>query len=136
MQCLLSEAEVVKTMKRGDERTGVELIVLERARQISEEDYDDAHDDEHGGSEIAMAAACYVASAADKRIYVMEEFAASVSFTDPWPWDERHDKRPYYKNILQRPESDVQRIRMLEKAGALIAAEIDRLIRKKRKKSA
>lgn len=114
---------------------GVERIARERARQISEEGYDDVHDDEHGGSEIAMAAACYAASAADKRIYVMEEFAASVSFIDPWPWDERFDNRPYYGNVLQEPESDAQRIRMLEKAGALIAAEIDRLLRRQMKRS-
>ena len=118
--------------------TGAERIAKERARQISEEDYDEPHDDDHVGGQLAMAAACYAASAANARIYVMEEFAASVSFDDPWPWDECYDKRPYDGNVLREPVSDAQRIRMLEKAGALVAAEIDRLLRrqsKKRKKS-
>jgi len=109
---------------------GAERIAKERARQISEENYDEWHDDEHDGAEIAMAAACYAASAASSRIYVMKEFAAGVTFDDPWPWDDCYDKRPYDGNVLREPVSDAQRIRMLEKAGALVAAEIDRLLRK------
>lgn len=115
---------------------GAERIAKERARQISEEDYDDVHDDEHGGAEIALAAACYAASAANSRIYVMKEYAAGVSFDDPWPWDEGYDKRPYDGNVLREPVSDAQRIRMLEKAGALVAAEIDRLLRKRMRSDA
>lgn len=106
---------------------GAERIALERARQVSEEGYDEEHDDDHTDGQIAMAAACY---AAPERIYIREDYASSVSFDDPWPWDAYSDARPCNGNVLT-PEkaTKAQRIRLLEKAGALIAAEIDRLLR-------
>jgi hypothetical protein len=107
--------------------TGAERIAAERARQVSEEGYDAAHDDEHNGGEIAMAAACY---AAPELIYVRDDRANQVNFTDPWPWHPRYDARPHDGNVVT-PEhaTRAERIRLLEKAGALVAAEIDRLLR-------
>ena len=55
----------------------------------------------------------------------------TISFRDPWPmwWDSQWDKRlPRLPKIVK--EYSIERIRELEKAGALIAAEIDRLLRK------
>lgn len=106
---------------------GAERIAAERARQVSEEGYDASHDDEHDDGDLAMAAACY---AAPESIYVREDRANQVTFTDPWPWDWRCDTRPTDGNVVT-PEkaTTAQRIRLLEKAGALIAAEIDRLLR-------
>ena len=107
--------------------TGAERIAAERLRQVTAEGYSSEHDDEHGGDDIAMAAACY---AAPEPIYVQRTYAAGVSFVDPWPWEERFDKRRYYGNVLEFEKTTrVERIRILEKAGALIAAEIDRLLR-------
>jgi hypothetical protein len=108
--------------------TGVERIALERARQIDLEGFDKAHDDEHVRGEIARAAACYAASAAGRDIFEMREFAKGVHFVDPWPWDEQWDTRPHEGNVL-KPATRAEAIRMLEKAGALIAAELDRIAR-------
>lgn len=121
---------------KGKKLTGVERIAIERARQIDVEGYDQAHDFEHDDGSIAMAAACYAACAARRgrdndgpgRIYVMKRHAASIDFIDPWPWEDRFDGRPHDGNVLKKA-SQGQAIRMLEKAGALIAAEIDRLTR-------
>ena len=111
-------------MKHASE--GVERIAKERLRQINGEGYSPEHDDANDGGEMALAAACY---ASPERLYVQREFAAGVSFVDPFPvrWP---DKRPYNGNVLKDP-TDAQWLRLLEKAGALIAAEIDRLLRKK-----
>ena len=100
--------------------SGVDLISAERARQVSEEGWTPEHDDEHGSGELAMAACCY---ASPGRIFVRHDFARGVSFGDPWPWGTRWDKRPPQDCTAQ------ERIRALSKAGALIAAEIDRLVR-------
>lgn len=107
--------------------TGVERIAEERARQVAQEGYSAQHDDDHGDGAIAAAAACY---AAPFRIYALDEHAAGLHFGDPWPWSSDYDKRPYRGNVPD-PESATpeQRLRLLVKAGALIAAEIDRLLR-------
>lgn len=108
---------------------GHELITQERARQVSEEGYDSEHDDnEHARGELAIAAACY---AAPVQIYVLKQYADSMHFNDPWPWGAEYDKRPRYDlKKGERPDGgNAKRIRLLVKAGALIAAEIDRLQR-------
>ncbi len=106
---------------------GLERIARERQRQIEKLDWTPEHDDEHEGGELAMAAACY---ASPDRIYVQQGFAAGLAFVDPFPWGPSADARPYNGNVLKSP-TDAQRLRLLEKAGALIAAEIDRLLRAK-----
>jgi hypothetical protein len=114
-------------LTRVDSLSGAERIAAERARQVAEEGYSSEHDDAGGGDDIAMAAACY---AAPEPIFVRRDFAAGTTYRDPWPWDERFDKRPYNGNVLiLETTTPAQRIRLLEKAGALIAAEIDRLLR-------
>ena len=110
-------------------KTGIELIADERLRQISEEGWTPEHDDEHGDGSLAMAAACY---AAPKQLYESVEKARCVIYQDPWPksWLDRYDKRYTYEsgNTLPPPNtySESKRIDLLVKAGALIAAEIDR----------
>jgi hypothetical protein len=107
--------------------TGVERIAIERVRQVEAEGYDAAHDAEHDGGQLAMAAACYAACAAGEQIYVMDEYASQLRFSDPWPWSDGSDARPYDGNAPKEP-TDEQVLRLLEKAGALIAAEIDRVL--------
>ncbi len=109
------------------ERTGAERIVDERRRQIEKERWSAKHDDEHVNCELAIVAALY-AAASTRRVRLYERFDRAngqVVFADPWPetWDDEWDKR------VPRPNPQ-ERLRMLEKAGALIAAEIDRLLRK------
>lgn len=102
--------------------SGVQRIAAERERQIAKEGWLPEHDDEHGDGDLSLAAACYAACASGEPVYAKRENGGSVSFVDPWPWDRWDDKRP-------RKPTHQQRIRLLEKAGALCAAEIDRLIR-------
>lgn len=106
--------------------TGTDLIHKERDRQISEEGWTLDHDDNHASGELALAAACYAVppDVILRRLRLREsnligEFYAS----DPWPWDRSWDKRPSPGCATE------DRIRALAKAGALIAAEIDRLHR-------
>lgn len=83
-------------------KTGVELITEERQRQIDVEGWSAEHDDKNNNDvSLSGAAAAYL-----------------TNDIDFWPWDEE-----WYK-----PTS---RVRDLVKAGALIAAEIDRLNRLK-----
>lgn len=103
---------------------GLTLITGERIRQVAEEGWTARHDDGHVDGELAMAAACY---AAPFEIFVRNT-CFDVRYVDPWPWDDG-DKRPRDEHGQLRTPTREERIRMLAKAGALCAAEIDRLLR-------
>jgi hypothetical protein len=122
---------------RSKAMTGVDLITAERRRQIEQEGWPPEHDDEHDDASLALAAICY---AAPRHVYVADVFANGVQFRDPWPhsWALYHDKRFAYLAGRKNPGTELpgpetythqQRISLLVKAGALIAAEIDRLER-------
>lgn len=91
-------------------KTAIELIAEERARQISVEGFDASHDDKHDDNQLANAAACY---ALDYR-HSEREIWDKPLLDYLWPWEPEWWK----------PEES--RVRNLVKAGALIAAEIDR----------
>lgn len=100
---------------------GTELIAEERQRQIESEGWTAEHDDEHNESELAGAALCYTAHAIHQincpnAAPLSVEMYTSTSWS-LWPWD-----KAWFK-----PSPDP--IRNLVKAGALIAAEINRLQR-------
>lgn len=101
--------------------TGIERIAVERRRQVEQEGWTPEHDDNHEKGALGMAAACY---AAPFRIFLLSGFSAEVEGNrvemvhDAWPWEAAWDKRRKHS-----------RLRQLEIAGALIAAEIDRLLR-------
>ena len=86
---------------------GVELIAAERIRQIEKEGFDGVHDDEHKNNELVLAAMCYA-----------EPNRGGDGVPPAFPWDA----------CWWKPSPN-DRIKELTKAGALIAAEIDRLIR-------
>lgn len=87
---------------------GVGLITAERMRQISAEGWEPDHDDTHQNSELLRAALAYLLVAAGwPESHVQAQY---------WPWE-----ASYFK------PADL--VRNLVKAGALIAAEIDRLNR-------
>ena len=91
--------------------SGVDLINAERERQIKEEGWSMEHDDiANNDEQLAQAAALYALPEC------FREYEYSVN--NLWPWDKKWWK----------PTPD-DRIRELAKAGALIAAEIDRLQR-------
>ena len=89
-------------------KSGSELIAEERQRQIEKEGWTPEHDDEWKNGEMAMAAMAYTYSRfiPSKDVLVLY-----------WPWDKKSWK----------PKDA---IRDLVRAGALIAAEIDRLQRR------
>jgi hypothetical protein len=93
--------------------TGAERIAAERQRQTDEdgENWSAAHDAKHVGGELARAAACYATPA---RLRTGDDCGIPLA----WPWDW----------TWWKPTPN-DRIRELEKAGALAAAEIDRLQR-------
>jgi|SRR5579883_797598 len=99
--------------------TGADLIAVERRRQLEKEGWTPEHDDEHVLSELSKAASAYL-SAATRQVCSPNTFFLWAQKPPEWPWDFRWWK----------PSPDP--IRNLVKAGALIAAEIDRLIRKAR----
>jgi hypothetical protein len=107
--------------------SGIERIAAERRRQLGAEGWTVAHDDCHDRGQLAWAAVCY---AAPDLVFRERRYANRIVFVDTWPWDDG-DKRPHRGNIVL-PNLGVsvqERMRQLEKAGALIAAEIDRLER-------
>lgn len=108
---------------KGDheQSDGIKLIKEERDRQIQKEGWTAEHDDKHINYELSLAAAVYALGAAvnNQDRSVMDTFGTTGTNYDIhklWPFD-----RSFHK-----PES---RLRDLIKAGALVAAEIDRLNR-------
>lgn len=114
-------------------KTGIELITEERTRQIEKEGWTPEHDKQHETGELSAAAACYAVNGHPKKLRVQIHRDAESRFFsgntgdrgdrkllpegwyDAFPW-EGWDKR-----------SKHDRIKSLTIAGALIAAEIDRI---------
>ena len=97
--------------------TGVDLIASERLRQMDVERWTPEHDDRHSDGTLSAAACCYAALARRQADGTIQNTTDGMPPPGGWPWDEEWWK----------PDDDP--IRNLEKAGALIAAEIDRLQR-------
>jgi hypothetical protein len=97
---------------------GAARIATERERQLAVEGYKPEHDAEHASCEIAFAAIAYSIAAVDQ----VNGAVCVDPEEDPqapgrwWPWEPE----------TWKPSADP--VRNLEKAGALIAAEIDRLL--------
>jgi hypothetical protein len=114
------------TSDTGRVKTGIELIAAERERQITVEGRTPKHDDEHRLGELSQAGACYAdiagalmhgASVKDIRDY----YCDCTGPNPQWPFEDE----------TWKPSQDP--LRNLVKAGALIAAEIDRLSRQNAK---
>lgn len=91
-------------------KTGIELIAEERQRQIEVEEWTPEHDDKNTNEQLVIAASCYCLPIAQREFCIREQWPFDYEWWKPTPND---------------------RIRELQKAGALIAAEIDRLNRVK-----
>lgn len=89
---------------------GTDLIRFERLRQRTEEKYSDAHDARYVDGELAQAATAYIRAALEPGFWPVGSPPTS------WPWDVEGWK----------PGTDP--VQALVKAGALIAAELDRLL--------
>lgn len=122
-------------------KTGTELIAAERQRQIEKEGWTPEHDDEHSLGEMVSAAICYASETLDVEILK----ACGHSYKDPWPWSIGWDKRRQHRvgygfsdgneGIQEAMRYHIfdGKIKCLEIAGALLAAEIDRVQRAKAK---
>ncbi len=113
-------------------------IKAERVAQIKHHGWTPAHDDDHDDGALALAAACY---ATPEPLYSARVDAAyGFSFADPWPWDSEFDRRGWDESrgevLANRALPFAARRRLLVKAAALIAAEIERLDRVEARKRA
>jgi len=109
-------------------KSGVELIAEERPRQVKKKGYSADHDDGRENGELALVAALYatpqplytVSLDDDRKNEKHGHRGLTIEADDPWPceWGSEFDKRAQFG-----------RLRSLIVAGALIAAEIDRLQR-------
>ena len=86
------------------EKSGIELIIEERVKQIAKYHYHGMHDVLYTNKELLFAALAYLNEAL---------YGGNVGIED-WPWDIKYFKNEGY-------------IESLKKAGALIAAELDRI---------
>ncbi len=107
--------------------SGIELIAAERLRQVEKENWTPEHDDTHTAGSLAVAGACYALQAASKAGELHGSWKRNYHETSErlWPWKGNHS------NEWWKPSPDP--VRDLVRAGALIAAEIDRLERRKGK---
>jgi hypothetical protein len=87
---------------------GAEMIAKERARQVEQEGWSAAHDAEHTDGGLLSAAVTYA-------WHVKASHRSDAEPLSIWPWH-----ADWWK-------PSVDPVRNLVKAGALIAAEIDRL---------
>jgi hypothetical protein len=93
---------------------GAGMIAMERLRQTTQEGHTDELDDKWTREELARAAACYT----------IPDYSLQSNHIPAWPWHS-YSYKPCPND----------RIKELTKAGALIAAEIDRLLRIRKKEN-
>ncbi len=89
-------------------KAGIKLIAAERNRQIRKKGYNEKHDAKHIDGQLSIAAACY---ALNKLPDGLNAMGPCFPWAPEWDKREKHDRK-----------------RSLVIAGALIAAELDRLL--------
>lgn len=116
VKTIWKDGKTVKSMKNG-----IELIAEERQRQIDVEGYTKQHDSHHQASEFLSAVLAYVEAA---RAGVSYQESGNINEAEIYM--AKRDKRIFFPwgEANFKPTTDV---RDLVKAGALIAAAIDRL---------
>lgn len=92
--------------------SGADLIRIERERQIKDEGWTADYDSQHTDGELALAAVAYILAGEEN------SSCGFYNATYFWPW----------KYDLWKPKD---RLQNLVRAGALIAAEIDRILEDK-----
>ena len=107
--------------------TGSELIARERARQITDEGWTREHDEQYTGNELAYAAMSYLKPVKEE---VQKEIGGDVADPTFQVYTVKCEKDWPFDPMWWRPSPE-DRVKELVKAGALIAAEIDRLLAEK-----
>ena len=101
---------------------GAEMIATERRRQVEVLGYDDDHDSGQSYDALLRAARCYLTSAEatwfGRECVTFDGFRPGDGAPSDWPWRDEEWK----------PSGTA--VRDLVRAGALIAAEIDRILRR------
>jgi hypothetical protein len=95
---------------------GAALIFKERLRQITEEGFTPERDAAYVNGELARAGAAFAQIATEVPLHPDYLHKVPYWLADLWPWD----------NTWWKPSNDP--VRNLVKAGALIAAELDRAL--------
>lgn len=117
--------DAVFSVLQADAESGVGHIIIERQRQIQEKGYTPEHDDEHDLGELGLAAALYAlpydAQIGNEKLLKQDDFIAL------------HIALETGCGFYVDPDPDP--VRRLAKAGALCAAEIDRLNRREKQNS-
>jgi hypothetical protein len=116
-RALAAEAALAEARRDAGLSQAARDVLAERARQVSVEGWTPAHDDAHDNGCLGTAAACYALHASSQSDPVegwQEEYRHKAARL--WPFDAE-----WYKPTTPR--------RDLEKAGALILAEMERLDR-------
>jgi hypothetical protein len=100
--------------------TGAGAISKERDRHTKIEGWTPSHDDQHTEQSMPIAAACYALNGTPAQAVIVNDDndPEKNELWDAWPWSPKWDKREKHSRLHQ-----------LEIAGALIAAEWDRLKR-------
>lgn len=93
--------------------SGIAWIALERARQFVVHGYDGNHDDEHQAQELPRAAMAYLMAGMEPQGRLQ-----GIPPWEAWPWSNEQGFVP-----------QKTRVENLAAAGAMIAAEIDRVQR-------
>lgn len=119
----VSEEERARVLERRQKKldrpkSGAARITDERQRQKTQEGYTEQHDATHVKNELLLAALCY-AMPEGVRGQLCDRSSVVAQW---WPWPHGEFK-------------PTDRIAELTKAGALIAAEIDRILREHRKQA-
>ena len=102
----------------------LELIRQERVRQIEKEGFKPEHDKQHEPNMLAQAAASYALDDEVRKAIsrlCMPEYAIAFDAPVTWPFEQD----------MWKPSPD-NRLKELVKAGALIVAEIERLLNTKK----
>lgn len=98
-------------------------IAAERRRQQDVEGFSIEHDDKHERGELAAAGACYALLPAKSHANICKGGTELSDLIPPqWPWN----------SYWWKPEDDR---RNLVRAGALIVAELERLLRNRKRTS-
>lgn len=98
--------------------TGVEMIAAERQRQIEEEGWTEEHDAQYTWGTLATAGAVYALPGPIREQRILDRSLRRIL----WPFGEE-----WWKPSDMGEEPAIRRVRELVKAGALIAAEIDKI---------
>lgn len=102
---------------RDQASPGLAVVAAERRRQVDEEGWTPEHDDRHDAGELAGAGAAYALNAA----CLLHPFNGTPIEEPPKSW--------LLERSWWKPDSGDNPVRDLARAGALIAAEIDRHLR-------